>query len=331
LNYEIYIISAYRQHFIAPMGVMGDTIPIFLHPFYLDAVYGENSWRVAFTVDEQGQLASVNTYAIQHRLGIRRVLMPPLTPFSGVWMKEKSFSKNYKQNGYIKQLLSDLIAQLPHRNVHFWSQKLHFSLVDWQPFYWAGFEQTTHYTYILPDLTDLPKIFANCNDNTKRNIQKAEKQSVRCEKNNDFDAFYALTNATYERQNMEKNLVPHAIFKRLNDVLQQRHLAQIHIAYNDKNEAIAGIYIVYDHQTAYYLAGGANAEGRNAGAWHALMWQAIQTAADRNMQIFDFEGSMLASVESVFRAFGATAMPYHRIRRYKNRFWATVGLWLSWR
>ena len=64
--------------------------------------------------------------------------------------------------------------------------------------------------------------------------------------------------------------------------------------------------------------GGADPELRNSGATSLLMWEAIQFAATVTKK-FDFEGSMIESVERFVRAFGARQIPYFQITRMSRR------------
>ena len=104
----------------------------------------------------------------------------------------------------------------------------------------------------------------------------------------------------------------------------------IYFANNTEGGIEAVIYIVFDKKTAYYLAGGATELGRQQGAMHALMGQAIQDAKDKGLDVFDFEGSMLQGIESFFRGFNATLTPYYVVWKYRNRFIGFVDALRNW-
>ena len=46
-----------------------------------------------------------------------------------------------------------------------------------------------------------------------------------------------------------------------------------------------------------------------------MIWQAIKDMSNK-VQIFDFEGSMIESVERFFRGFGGFPVPYSQISNY---------------
>ena len=52
---------------------------------------------------------------------------------------------------------------------------------------------------------------------------------------------------------------------------------------------------------------------------HYLLGQAIQDAQAKELEIFDFEGSMLPGVEAFFRGFNGELKPYFTVWKYGNR------------
>ena len=93
-----------------------------------------------------------------------------------------------------------------------------------------------------------------------------------------------------------------------------RNQCQWFIAQDKKGRNHAGVLIVWDENSAYYLMGGGNPKLRNSGATSLCMWEAIKFASTVTKK-FDFEGSMIESVERFFRAFGATQKPYFHITK----------------
>jgi len=68
--------------------------------------------------------------------------------------------------------------------------------------------------------------------------------------------------------------------------------------------------------------GGGAPDLRNSGATSLCMWEAIQFAATVTKS-FDFEGSMLETVERFFRAFGAKQTPYFAISKINSKLLKT--------
>src|SRR5689334_24058521 len=54
------------------------------------------------------------------------------------------------------KILRAFATQLSRYKLFF--QAFHPSSSNWLPFYWSGFRQTTRYTYVIEDLTDLNRV-----------------------------------------------------------------------------------------------------------------------------------------------------------------------------
>ena len=87
----------------------------------------------------------------------------------------------------------------------------------------------------------------------------------------------------------------------------------------DNTETIHGIaYFVCDYSTIYLLSSGINSKIKGASII-ALVWEGVKLAKATGRN-FDFEGSMLAHVETFNRAFNGDLKPYLVIKKAKNRW-----------
>ena len=84
------------------------------------------------------------------------------------------------------------------------------------------------------------------------------------------------------------------------------------IAKDEQGNIHAAMLLIWDNQAAYYLIGGADNRFRNSEAMSLLMWKSIKLASDK-VDIFDFEGTMVESVERFFRGFGGVQTPYYQL------------------
>ena len=105
--------------------------------------------------------------------------------------------------------------------------------------------------------------------------------------------------------------------RKLDRAAGARNSRKIFIAEDDSGRRHAGIYLVWDAKSAYYLMGGGDPNLRNSGATSLCMWEAIKFAATVTDQ-FDFEGSMIEPVERFFRAFGAVQTPYFSVSKISS-------------
>jgi lipid II:glycine glycyltransferase (peptidoglycan interpeptide bridge formation enzyme) len=191
-------------------------------------------------------------------------------------------------------------------------QNFHYSVTNCLPFYWNGFSQSTNYTYVIDELSDLDRIWAGFRENIRREIRKAAGQ-VGVRPLDDIETFIRLNRMTFERQGMPVPY-PAELVRRLDAACNARDARRMFLAEDADGTPHAVVYLVWDRASAYYLMGGTDPLLRTSGAMSLLMWEAIKYASQVTGR-FDFEGSMLQPVERFFRAFGARQIQYARLAR----------------
>jgi hypothetical protein len=304
----------YRRACLSEKG-----IPLFSQPWWLDAVVGDQGWDVA-AVESDGKLLASMPYVFRRRLGFDLSTQPPLTQALGPWLRPSS-AKSAKSMSQQKDLMEALVGQLPPFD-HF-SQNWHHGQTNWLPFYWKGFKQTTRYTYVLAELGDEEALWKGLNQNIRTDIRKAsERFSLSVRDDLGLPAFLDLNRKVFARQG--KTLpYPESLVHRLDQACESRGCRKILIAQDAQGRAHAGVYLVWDENSAFYLMGGGDPELRGSGATSLCMWEAIRHSAKVTRR-FDFEGSMLEPVERFFRAFGAAQVPYFQVHRTRSRLLRTA-------
>lgn len=300
------------------------SIPIFSRDWWLDAVIGENNWDVAITERGEEIVASF-PYAIKRKLTFTVLSMPFLTQTLGIWIKypERQKQKYVTKLSYEKEIFSALIDKLP--SCDYFSQNFHWSITNWLPFYWKGFQQTTRYTYILEDLSSLDTIFVNFENSVKNHIKRTGK-TFQVYTDDDIERFCRLNVMTYIRNNI-KPLTLNFI-KRLDDACKIRNCKKIFFVRDKNDEVLAAIYIVWDDRCAHYILSGRNPNIKNTGLTCLLLWEAIKFSSTVT-KAFNFEGSMLEHIEGLFRHFGGTQKPYFEITKINSKILKlgkTVGI-----
>jgi hypothetical protein len=294
------------------------TLPIFMQNWWLDAVCLEGlSWRPLVFWGKENQPHAVLIVFEKQQWPFSFCYEPRLTPYSGIWFNPliiNTLDSEYARNSFIKNALSFFAKALPNNT--YTSVRFSPNVSDWQPFSWAGFKQTTGYTYQVNLENPMLEIEKNFNESTARNAKKARKiytQPAFPEPNPETIAtFIALHEASLKRQEFTQ-FTPKIYWDNIFKAAKNERAIQIISARND-----AMICIVWDNSTAYYLAGGSNDIGRKNGAMHFLLAEALRFAQEKNCKFFDFEGSMHSGIEVFFRSFGGTLLPCLRIFKYKN-------------
>lgn len=298
----------YRQ-----LCIEEDSIPIFSQAWWLDSVTDGN-WDVVL-IEKGGKIEASLPYVLKKRYGMTIITQPSLTQTLGPWIRE-SKAKYAKQLSQEKDLLQELYALLPDFN--YYSQNWHYSNKNWLPLYWQGFSQTTRYTYRLNDISNTELLWDNLQDNIRREIRKAiNRENLQIQSNLSIQDFLRLNRMVFERQGTTLPYSEQFILN-LDKKLTSRQSRKIFIAVDESGRHHAGVYIIWDQNSAYYLMGGGDPELRNSGATSLCMWEAIKFSSTVSKS-FDFEGSMIEPVERFFRSFGATQTPYFSISKVNSR------------
>lgn len=290
------------------------SIPLFSQTWWLDAAAGDENWGVVI-LEEKNLIIGALPYFLQKRNRMNLITQPALTQTLGPWIRP-SKAKYAKALGYQKDVMEGLIEKLPAFG--YFSQNWHYSNTNWLPFYWKGFKQTTRYTYVLPSLVSEEELWAGLEEKIRTEIRKASNRfELQVRDDLGVADFMRLNRMTFDRQGMA---LPYSesLVERLDAACAARGQRKILIAEDKQGQHHAGVYIVWDENAAYYLMGGGNPELRSSGATSLCMWEAIRHAA-KVSKTFNFEGSMIESVERYFRAFGAIQTPYFNVSKTPSR------------
>lgn len=282
------------------------SIPIFSQAWWLDAVCGSNNWD-AVLVEKGEDIQAALPYYMPKPGFIR---LPPLTQNMGVWYRTAN-GKVYKQLSREKELANKLIDALP--SFHYFRQSFHYSIVNWQAFYWRGFKQTTRYTYVIPDIRDLDAVVANFSHAKRKNIKKAEKR-VSVHFDLDKQSFYDNHILTLGKQGSQIQY-SRELFYRIYDAAYKNNKGRTIYAIDSDDNLHGALFVIWDSMSAYDLISTIDPDFRDSGAATLLIREIIRYVS-QYVRVFDFEGSMIEPVANSFRQFGTIAMPYSQI--WKN-------------
>lgn len=290
------------------------SIPIFSKDWWLDAVAGDN-WDVAL-VENNGEVIAALPFVKKKKIIFDVISMPKLTQNLGIWVKYPENQKYANRLSFEKEIYTQLIEQIPYFD--YFSQNFHYSMTNWLPFYWKGFEQTTRYTYVIEDISDLGKVYDNFKSNIRGKIKKAQK-IVGVELTESIDLFYELNRKTFERQGIK---IPYTLdFLREKDkIVSRNHARKIFVAKDGEGRVHSSLYLIWDSDSSYVHMVGEDPDLRRSGAGILLIWEAIKFTKEKiGLNKFDFEGSMIENIESVRRAFGAIQKPYFQITKINSK------------
>ncbi|KWW32070.1 MAG: methicillin resistance protein [bacterium P3] len=288
-------------------------VPLFQQHWWMEAVCAGKHWDVLLSRDKSGAVQAALPYLSGRKMGLRYIIQPQLTQYNGIWYRyPKDGLTDSQRLTFEKQAADSIIRQLKALRIAYYQQNFAPSITNWLPFYWAGYRQTTRYTYRLPDIRDTDALFRRFNKNERqRRIGQLLPRSVLTTLSADEFADYQQLCRTLSAQH---NLLPHDLVVRTCEAALNRKQGVCFALDSDDGERMAALFVPYDRQCAYYLIPALNPQFRDKGAMETLIWMAVRQLSTETRS-FDFEGSMEPGIEQFYRSFGAEQIPFFRLSR----------------
>jgi lipid II:glycine glycyltransferase (peptidoglycan interpeptide bridge formation enzyme) len=281
---------------------------IFAHRWWLEAV-APGMYEILEVKKGDGIQAA---WPIVYRKidGVKHVCMPSLTQKLGILFTPSNAGPVEAQSTNQK-LTTELIEQLG--DTASFHQNFHENFTDWLPFCWQGFTQTTRYTYVLEDLSDLNILWNNVRQKAKTEIRKAQKLGIQIRDDLDIEQFSEVIRKTFARQTLTPSSSNDFVCRL--DAACSKHVGRkIFAGVDPQGRVHAAVYVAWAGNTAYTPMGGGDPELRQSNAYRLACWEAMMFASSIARR-FDFMGSMLPQVEPTFRGFGAKQVPYFSIAK----------------
>ncbi|MBU0489668.1 MAG: GNAT family N-acetyltransferase [Bacteroidetes bacterium] len=245
------------------------------------------------------------------RMGLARYYRnAPFSPHCGLFFRNDAVNPA-SRNSSTKSTIDAVAGFLREQPYTLMSLAFPSDIIDMQPFYWRKFKVIPNYTYQISLRQTEEQIFANMASERRNDIKKALRDGVESMPCSDGDVIAGLIQKTFQRKNKSTDI---ARVRKIIDAFLQNGNGYAFVSYwNGKPAAVS--FVVYDVSNAYYLLGGYDDTNNHNGAGALSLWNAIKHAQQLNLDIFDFEGSMLTEVEKYFRAFGGQIVPYFTVNR----------------
>jgi lipid II:glycine glycyltransferase (peptidoglycan interpeptide bridge formation enzyme) len=282
---------------------------LFHKSWWLETV-AQNNYQI-LSIKRNEEILAAWPLTFKKIAGLNLIMPPPLTPRMGIMFAPSRKIKYSEKLSDEMSLMSELTTLLPKHTLFY--QRFSAEFTNWLPLCWAQFKQTTRYTYVIEDLSDLNRVWENVRYSTKRKINLALKNDIKVVTDLSLDKLLDLNELTFKRQNLNVPYSREYIY-RIDEACGKNNARKMFFAVDKAGQIHAAVYIVYNQKAAYYLMGGADPALNTCGAHFLTLWEAIKFAGQVSHS-FDFEGSMYENIESVFRGFGAVQKPYMEITR----------------
>lgn len=289
------------------------SLPCFFNYTYYQAIYG-NNWEVII-IAKSGIITGIMPYVIRKNKGFNVITPEFLFPYQGIWINYPANQKYTTKLGFEKEVISALIEQIP--SVALFRQQFHTGFTNWLPFFWKDYKQTTRYTFMLDTSSPLEIIYANFQNNIRREIQKAEK-TLFLEEAISINELYQLKVLTYKEKNNSTYPVSLKKLETIYNYFNVHEKGKIILAKDENNSIHAAIFMVWDENSVYYLQGASNPSFKTSGATSLLLWEAIKKTVFLKIKNFNFEGSMVENVNRYFTNFGGKQTPYFEVSKTNN-------------
>jgi hypothetical protein len=110
-----------------------------------------------------------------------------------------------------------------------------------------------------------------------------------------------------------------ALVKKLYEACKKYNAVKMLFAEDKDEHIVAAGFFVSDERNVYYLMGGIEPKYKELGGMDLILYEGIK-AAMRENKVFDFEGSVVESIERYFRSFGSEQKPYFVVTKTPSRF-----------
>lgn len=158
---------------------------------------------------------------------------------------------------------------------------------------------------------------AGFQENTRRNINKAEGQGCLPERDIEPDLVISLAIQQMKGFNRQATGQVDRFRKLISFLKEKKGIVTYGISL--QGSLLASAIFLKDHNRAYYILVGNHPDGRNTGASHALINAFIRDHAGSPL-LLDFEGSDIPGLAAFYSSFGAVNEPYPFLRMNRLPF-----------
>ena len=283
-------------------------VPLFMMPWWMDAVCAGKEWDVLFAEDSEGNIVGAMPYLIRKRAWFRYIIMPQMSQIGGIWVTAEITADRWKTAEVCRQIVEQLDAM---KIAYYYQQYLPGSLcVDAMRA--LGFKTKERVTYRMEDLSDLDKVINSFSKNKRRQLQKALSLSAsRSMEVEDFYRFHEHCMKARKRKLMYSREFLLVLERKA------RRLGQCEILSINNADGVpyAAAFLVWDNTYLYYLIPALDHAFNESGAGALLALEAMKIAREKHL-LFDFEGSMDRGIAKHYKQFGSTPVTYFSIEKY---------------
>ena len=294
-----------------------ENLPLFMQPWWMDAVCAGKHWDVLLYVDTDGRVQAAMPYLFRKRGILRYVIMPQLTQTGGVWLASSCVEDSDK-----RILIVDFfVKQLTALRLHYYYQQFPVGSPLPELLRGRGFEVRKRITYCIYDITDMDRVVASFSVNKRRQLKKA--QTLFPDMTLDPQTFYRFHKQCLGQK---RAVISYSwqLFEALYRAADNRNQGQLVALRDAENRLLAAAFVVWDRERMYYLLPALSPDATHTGAGARLVLECIRLARQKGIPVFDFEGSIVPSIANHYRQFGSVSAVYYSVEKIYKRWFRLV-------
>ncbi len=260
----------------------------------METVCKGKQWDVLLVGDD-GQWCGAMPFLYGKKLGLKYILLPQLTPWSGPWLRAGMEAPDRKAT------FEALAQGLRDQKALLCMQRFASGIVDFQSFTEYGFQQVPRHTYRFDPLPE-PSRLESLSDRGRRRGVDAVREAYTLDRAVAPEEFADLHIAYWERRGGH-DLLERDFILRVVQACLQRNQGLVYGLRDDADRLMAARFVAFDSHCAYALMSAMRPDAlRNC--MSVLVW-ALLTDLYGRTKSFDFEGGMDAGVGHFYSSFGA--------------------------
>lgn len=246
--------------------------------------------------------------------GLKIITNPIFSPTNGFILHDTK-KHGFLKNDFLKEVHDAVSAFM----IHELSPHLLFTSFPWwvknvQSYHWAGMSCKPYYTYLLNLELGEAEILDRASNKVRKVLSQTEKDFY-FSQNTSKEIVLDILQKTYHRNG--KNY-PLDLPRKMMFSTDEKNSFYFVAHRKSDDKAVAFAHCIHDLNTAYQLFNGYDHSLPSAQTVKACFLLCIRESVRRGLKHFDFEGSMIPSVEKGIREFGGDAVPYFSVSYSKK-------------
>lgn len=289
-------------------------VPIFSQSWWMDVMCGEENWDIWLYRKGNNFLAAM-PYYLEKRGSYRYITKAPLTQNNGLLIQYPLNQKRVRRAHFEEEIACAADRYIQSLGVDVYEQQFHYRYKNFLPYFWNGYTSIPRVTYVIEDTSDPETVEKQISSKYRSVIRKGRKAARKISPICPEKFFYEHEKIFLSQNKQSPISFEH--WMRLFKTCENHDAGQILAAQAEDGTVLSLAFFVWDQESLYLLLGGPVPEHATLDTYAVLVYEGIKMAASKHLK-FDFEGSVIQSVNHSFREYGGIPKLYFRIRKVFN-------------